>query len=83
MAILTKLIQEITHRNKFSVFFAQHDFNKFCNLSQLILKNGGFKPVLANHKKRHFSLKRAFLGESQRPVGRLSDQISSLRLETH
>ena len=39
--------------------------------------------MLANHKKWIFLLKRAFLGESQRPVRRLSNQISSFRLETH
>ena len=39
--------------------------------------------MLANHKKRILLLKRAFLGESQRPVRRLSNQISSFRLETH
>ena len=38
--------------------------------------------MLANHKKRSFSLKRAFLGDSQRPVRQLSNQISSFRLET-
>ena len=54
-----------------------------CNLSRLILKKGGFTPVLANNKIGIFTLKRAFLGESQRPVGRLSDQISSFRLEKH
>ena len=55
----------------------------FCNLSQLILKKGGFTQVLANRKKRIFTLKRAFLGESQRPVRRHSNQILSFRLETH
>ena len=55
----------------------------FCNLSQLILKKGGFTQVLANHKKRIFTLKRAFLGESQRPVRRHSNQILSFRLDTH
>ena len=39
--------------------------------------------MLANYKKAIFLLKRAFLGESQRPVRRVSSQISSLRLETH
>ena len=37
--------------------------------------------MLANHKNGVSSLKRAFLDKSQRPVGRLSNQISSLRLE--
>ena len=37
--------------------------HKFCNLSQVIFKKGGFTPVLSNHKKGIFSLKRAFLGE--------------------
>ena len=54
-----------------------------CNLSQLILKKGGFTQVLANHKKRIFTLKRAFLGESQRPVRRLSNQTLRFGLETH
>ena len=39
--------------------------------------------MLANYKKAIFLLKRAFLDESQRPVRRVSSQISSLRLETH
>ena len=55
----------------------------FFNLSGLILKRGGFTPTLANHKKGIFPLKRAFLSESQRLVRRLSNQISSFRLETH
>ena len=55
----------------------------FCNLSQLILKKGGLTQVLANHKKIIFTLKRVFLGESQQPVRRLSNQILSFRLETH
>ena len=55
----------------------------FVNLSWLILKKGGFTPVLANHQKEIFPLKRAFLGESQRPLRRLSIQVSSFRLETH
>ena len=83
VAILTKFLQQITHCNQLSVLIGQHDFNNFCNLSRLISKKGGFTPVLANHKKGTFSLKRAFLGESQRPVRQLSDQISSFRLEAH
>ena len=38
--------------------------------------------MLASHKKRIFRLKRAFLCRSQRPVRRLSRQISSFRSET-
>ena len=57
-----------------------HDF---CNLTRLILEKGGYTPVLVNHKKEIFRLKRAFLGKSQRPVRRLSNQTSSFRLETH
>ena len=79
----TKLFQQVTHRNQLSVLLGQHDFINFCNLNRLILKKGGFTPVLANHKKGIFPLKRAFLGESQRQVRRLSNQISSFRLETH
>ena len=82
-AILTNLIQQITHRNWHFVSLGQRDFNNFCNLSRLILKIGGFTPVLANHKKGIFPLKRAFLGESHRPVRQLSYQILSFRLETH
>ena len=81
--ILTKLFQQVTHRNQLSVLLGQHDFINLCNLSRLILKKGGFTPVLVNHKKGIFPLKRAFLGESQRQVRRLSNQISSFRLETH
>ena len=33
--------------------------------------------------KRIFPLKREFLGEIQRPIRRLSNQISSFRLEAH
>ena len=47
------------------------------------MEKGGSTPVLANHKKGIFPLKRASLGDSQRPVGRLSYKISSFRLETH
>ena len=47
------------------------------------MEKGGSTPVLANHKKGIFPMKRAFFGESQRPVRRLSNQISSFRLETH
>ena len=54
-----------------------------CNLSRLILGKGGSTPVLANHKKGIFPLKRALSGESQRSVRWLSNQISSFRLETH
>ena len=47
------------------------------------MEKGGSTPVMTNHKKGIFPLKRAFLGESQRPVRWLSNQISSFRLETH
>ena len=60
----------------------QHDFNNLCNLSRLTLKKGGFTPMLANHKKGIIPSKRAFLGEIERPVRQLSNQISSFRLET-
>ena len=83
VAILTKLIQQITQHNQLSVSLSQHEFNKFCNLNQLILKKGGFIPVLANRKKGIFLLKIALLGESQGPVRRLSSQISSFRFNTH
>ena len=39
--------------------------------------------MFANHKRGMFPLKRAFLGESKQPVTRLSNQISSFRLETY
>ena len=83
VAIRTKFFQQITHRNWLSVLIGQRDVNNFCNLSQLISKKGDFTPALANHEKGTFWLKRGFLGESQRPVRRLSNQISSFRLETH
>ena len=41
----------------------------------------GSTPMLANHKKRTFQLKRSFLGERQRLVRRLSNQISRFSLE--
>ena len=81
VANLTKLIQQLTHRNKHFVSLGQHGFNNFFNLSRLILKIGGFSPVLANHKKINFQLKRAFFGDSQLPGRRLSNQLSSFRLE--
>ena len=55
----------------------------FCNLSRLILEKAGSTPVLTKHKKGVFPLKRAFLSESQQPVRWVSNQISSLRVETH
>ena len=83
VAIPTKSTQQITHRNWHFMSLGQHEFNNFCNLSQIILKIGGFTPLLANYtKKQFFSLKQAFLGESQRPVRQLFNQISSFRLET-
>ena len=39
--------------------------------------------MLDNHKKGNFPLKRAFLGESQRVIGRLSNQFSSFRIQKH
>ena len=65
------------------MLLGQHGFNSFCNLSWQILKIGVFTAVLANHKKGIFPLKRAFFGESHRPVRQLSYQILSFRLETH
>ena len=55
VAILTNLLQQVTHRNQLSVLLGQHDFNKFYNLNRLILKKGGFTPVLANKKKEFFN----------------------------
>ena len=52
-------------------------------LKRLTLERGGSTPVLINHKKGICPLKIAFLGENQRPIRRLSNQISSFRLETH
>ena len=75
--------KEKTYRNQLYVSLGQHEFNNFCNLNRLILEKGSSTPVLANHKKIILPLKRAFLGESQRLVRRLSNQISILRLETH
>ena len=57
----------------FYVSLGQHNFNNFCNLSRLILTKGSFTQVLTNHEKRTFPLKRAFLGETQRPVKVLSN----------
>ena len=83
VAILTKLFQEVTERNQISVSFGQHDFNNFCNLDRLILQKSSLTPVLVSHKKGILLLKRAFLGENQRLVKRLSNQTSSLRLGTY
>ena len=63
--ILTKLFQQVTHRNQLSVLLGQHDFINFCNLRRLILKTGGYTLVLVNHKKGIFPWKRALLGGSQ------------------
>ena len=52
------------------------------HLANTILK-GGFTPLSASHKKGVFRFKTVFLGESQRPVRRLYNQISSFGLETH
>ena len=68
--------------NKFSVSLGQYDFNNTSNLSRLVLKKGGFTPMLDNHKRGILPLKRAFLGESQRVVRWLSNQTSSFRMET-
>ena len=51
------------------------------SISWSILEKGGSTPVLASHKKGILPLKRAFLGESQRLVRRLSNQISSFSLK--
>ena len=83
VGILTKLFQQVTHPNQLPVLLGQYDFINFCNLSRLILKKGGFIPVLADHKKGIFLLKREFLCESQQPVRRLSNQFSSFRLKTN
>ena len=61
---------------------ASHDFNNLCNLTRLTLKKGGLTLVFANHKKGIFRFKRAFMGEIQRRVRQLSNQISNFRLET-
>ena len=50
-----------------------HTFDNLSNASQRILIKGGFTSMLGNHKKGIFPLKRAFLGESQRTVSRLSN----------
>ena len=56
-----KLFQQVTHRNQLSVLHGQYDFINFCNLCPLILKKGGFTPVLTNRKK-DFSLENSNLG---------------------
>ena len=61
VANLTKLLQEVTHCYQISVLLGQHDCNNICNLRRLILKKSGFTPLLINHKKGIFPLKRAFL----------------------
>ena len=60
VAILPKFFQQIAQGNKLSISIGQHNVNNFCNFEK-----AGFTPVLANHKKENFPLKRAFLGESQ------------------
>ena len=70
---------QLTHRFVWPALL----FYNFCNLIQLILKKGSFTPLLANHKKAIFPLSRAFLGESKRPIRRVPNQISMLRLETN
>ena len=79
LSLCAAILMELNSREN----LLQWTFRNFCNLSWLILEKGGSTPVLANHIKRVFPLKRAFLGESQWPVRRLSNQISSLKLEAH
>ena len=66
--------------NYFPVSLGQHDFKNF-SMSWLILKEGGFTPMLDNQKGM-FPLKRAFLADIQQAVERLSNQISSFRIKT-
>ena len=73
---------DISPHDNFPFYLASMTSIIFVNLSRLILKKGGFIPVLANHKKGIFLFKKAFLGEIQRPERQLSNQISSFRLET-
>ena len=70
-------------KNFYSVSLAQHDLNNFSNLSRLTLKNFNLTPILENHKKGVFPLKRAFFSENRQAVRRLSNQISSFKIETH
>ena len=58
---LTKFFQQVTHRNQLSILLGQHDFNNCCNLTRQFLEKG-FKPVLANHKKRNFFIENSILG---------------------
>ena len=58
------------------------------NLTILVILTGNFQKKVTSHQcwqttRRNFSIKRAFFGESQQWVTRLSNQISSFRLEIH
>ena len=73
-----KVVSRYNSPQFISVLLDQHDF---CNFSQQILKKDSFTAVLVNQKKKViFPLKTALLGESQRLVRWLSNQISSFRL---
>ena len=65
-----------------AINFPSHLASLTCNLSLLILEKVGSTLLLANHKKGTFLLKSEFLGESQRQIRRLSNQISSFSFET-
>ena len=56
----------------------QHGFNNFSDLSRLVLKKGGFTPMLDSLKKGIFLLKKAFLEEPQVEVRWLSCQFQVL-----
>ena len=50
--------------DNFLFYVASMTLITFVNLSRIISEKEGFTPVLANHKKGNFLLKKAFLGES-------------------
>ena len=63
VAILTKLIQQITHHNQLSVLLGQHDFNNnFYNLNRLIFQKRWLYTSVSRQQKEIFPLKKNILG---------------------
>ena len=59
VAILTKLIQQITHHNQLSVLLGQHDFNNnFYNLNRLIFQKRWLYTSVSRQQKRDFSIEK-------------------------
>ena len=81
------------HRNKTDLtnnsdqlvfrFFSQHDFKQFQQFEPANFGKGGLTPMLDNQKKIILLMELPYLGENQRVVRRLFDQMSCFRMETY